>query len=336
MRIFVILCSLSFLAVGLFFGLFFFPGFGPAREQRVVIPHGASAIVVADTLAAHELVFSSELFLLYVRIFGDAGRLRAGHYTMQTKWSMRTLLRVLVSPNTHARLIRVTIPEGFSMRQIAGLLGRSHLGVTSQELLGYWHGAVFSDYLGKYAYLQTLPTASVEGYLFPDTYFFSQNSTPKSITGLFFDAFDNRIVRRWQSALVSANRPLRGLHDYLTLASLIEKEARLRSEMPRIAGVFLNRLKKGMPLATDPTVLYALGELRRPLLYRDLTVVSPYNTYRNRGLPPTPIASPGMAAFEAALHPEAHAYYFFVALPKGGGAHTFTRTYREHLRVQGY
>jgi UPF0755 protein len=304
-------------------------------NQLVYIPANASARQVATVLDSAELVVSDRIFLIYARLLGKSRLLRAGYYDMAPSWSMYKVLSVLTSPTTHSRLIRVTLPEGYALRQMADVL--SEKGVSpSENLLAYWNTMAISDYKFLYPYLEEIPTSSVEGYLFPDTYLFTPNSSPKDVTGVLLAAFDQKIFKVWEST-VSRNVRLKNFHDYLTLASLVEKEAVFRDEMPRISGVFLNRLRLGMPLATDPTIVYALGDVwRSQVLYKDLTVDSPYNTYKNKGLPPTPIASPGVAAFAAVLAPESHTYLFFVALKNGGGRHVFTRSYREHLAAQGY
>ena len=332
------LSLLGLLGIALLVLLLFCPNrFSPSPNTLVYIPNHASARQVAHILDRSEMVFSDRLFLLYARLLGRSRDLRAGYYDMSPEWSMYRVLETLCSPNTHARLIRTTIPEGYSLRQIAALLSQKGVAPSS-ALLAYWQTTVFKDYGQKHPYLMAIPTASVEGYLFPDTYLFVANSTPKDVTGMLLETFDKKVFSLWQaSAGVSKNVLLKDFHAYLTLASLVEKEAVFRDEMPRIAGVFLSRLRLAMPLGTDPTIVYAMGEVwRSQVLYRDLKIDSPYNTYKNRGLPPTPIASPGIAAFQAVLSPEKHDYLYFVALKGGGGRHVFTRSYREHLAVQGY
>jgi len=261
--------------------------------------------------------------------------LRSGYYDMSSDWSLYRVLETLTSPTTYARLVRTTIPEGYALRQMAELFASKGIA-TEESLMRYWTSTVFSDYGAKYAYIMAASDASVEGYLFPDTYFLAPNSTPKVVTGMLLDAFDKKIFKLWDASS-SRNSILKDFHDYVTLASLVEKEAVFRDEMQTIAGVFLNRLRLGMPLGTDPTIVYAMGAVwRSQVLYKDLEIDSPYNTYKNRGLPPTPIASPGVAAFQAVLSAERHTYLYFVALKEGGGRHVFTRSYREHLAVQGY
>lgn len=322
--------------MGLVVGALFCPHrFSPAPKILVYIPPDASARKISEIMYSSGMIFSDRVFLQYARLLGKSRMLRAGYYDMLPEWSMYEVLDVLSSPTTQSRLVRTTIPEGYALRQIAQLFASK--GIAPEEsLMRYWRSTVFSDYGAQYPYLKAVSTASVEGYLFPDTYLFAPNSSPKMVTGMLLAAFDKKIFKLWEKSS-SRNVLLQDFHAYLTLASLVEKEAVLRDEMPIIAGVFLNRLRLGMPLATDPTIVYAMGDVWRPqVLYKDLKIDSPYNTYKNKGLPPTPIASPGVAAFQSVLAAEKHVYLYFVALKDGGGRHVFSRSYREHLAVQGH
>jgi len=155
----------------------------------------------------------------------------------------------------------------------------------------------------------------------------------KQIVNMFLKQFDKTIYAYWKSNATTNNMPL-SFHNYLTMASIIEKEAKHAEEMPTIAQVFYNRIKKKMPLASDPTVIYALGlSTKGKVYYSDLKVNSPYNTYINKGLPPTPIGAPGLQAFKSALAPSPNAYLFFVANQQTG-KHVFTKNYKDHLAVQ--
>jgi len=317
-------------------GLLFSPHrFSPAPKILVYIPPEASARKVSEILASSEMIFSDRLFLIYARLLNKSRTLRAGYYEMSPEWSIYKVLEILSSATTHARLVRTTIPEGYSLRQMAQLFAEKGIS-PAESLMAYWRSGVFLDYGTRYPYLMAVDEVSVEGYLFPDTYLFAPNSSPKAITGMMLDAFDKKIFKLWEASS-TRNILLKDFHDYVTLASLVEKEAVFRDEMPTIAGVFFNRLRLGMPLGTDPTIVYAMGDVWRPqVLYKDLKIDSPYNTYKYKGLPPTPIASPGVAAFQAVLSSERHRYLYFVALKNGGGRHVFTRSYREHLAAQGY
>src|SRR5690606_4796977 len=171
----------------------------------------------------------------------------------------------------------------------------------------------------------------LEGYLFPDTYVFTRTTTEKHLIAGMLDGFQRALERALgDEGLQRAEDLGLTVHEVVTMASIIEREAQVAAERPLIAAVYHNRLRIGMKLDADPTVLYALGRTDGRLLYEDLEVDSPYNTYRNPGLPPGPIASPGEAAIRAALHPADVDYLFFVAKGDGSGEHLFARTYEEH------
>ena len=175
----------------------------------------------------------------------------------------------------------------------------------------------------------------MEGFIYPDTYYFAKGETLYTICDTFFNQFKRVILPLWESAPSQKGTPKQRFNFYevLTMASIVQKEARHTDEMPKISSVFYNRLKKMMPLGADPTVVYGLGLTTKKLVtYKDTRSTSPYNTYKVFGFPPTPIASPGKKAFIAAIKPLTTPYYFFVA--RKDGYHIFTKTYAEHLAVQ--
>jgi len=169
------------------------------------------------------------------------------------------------------------------------------------------------------------PKSGLEGYLYPDTYAFRPNTRPRDMVQAMIDVFTSRF---YEPNRVRIEQSGHSLHEIVTIASLVEREAKVERDRARIAGVIENRLKAGMRLQIDATVLYALGHHKSRVMYKDMAVESPYNTYRHKGLPPGPIASPGMPSLRAALAPEKNPYLFYVAGP--GGAHIFSRTEREH------
>jgi len=288
---------------------------------RVVIPPGATLADVADTLSARDVIGSTTLFKAYARVRRAQTRLRAGTYDMETGTSFHAALRQL----TQGRLATVpmTIPEGFRLRQmvdrIASVTGRS-----GDDVLAALEDSSRATALG-------LPGPTLEGYLFPDTYRFTQ--------GVGIDAVIEAMVARYESAWTPERRALleaSGMTEAeaVTLASIVQAEARQTTEMPRIAGVYRNRLDRGWMLQADPTVLYALGGYRARLLFAAIDSVAdhPYNTYAQYGLPPGPIGSPGERARDAALAPEGHDFLYFVAFPDG--SHAFTRSLAEHNRAR--
>jgi UPF0755 protein len=193
-----------------------------------------------------------------------------------------------------------------------------------------WSSALEQSY-PDYGFLPPGQEAGrLEGYLFPDTYFLADSATAHTIVAMMLQQFQN--VWREEDFAAAAAAIGRSMHEVVTVASMVEREAMLEAEMPRIAGVIYNRLQTDMLLQIDATVLFALGEHKDVVSLRDLTVDSPYNTYIYPGLPPGPIAAPGRAALSAALYPETHDYLYYMAV--GDGSHAFNQTYAAHLEAQ--
>lgn len=280
---------------------------GPAI---VVIPKGKGVAPIAELLERQRVVASAYVFRAGVRLTGNQGRLRAGEYEFPTGVSPRGVMDVLVNGRTVVR--KLTIPEG----------------ATTAQALRTLHSA--------YGLQGELPRTPEEGSLLPDTYHYSYGDQRHDLVARMEQAMVEVTTRLWRGR--SKDVPLNSPHEAIILASIVERETALGTERPLIAGVFVNRLKRGMALQSDPTVAYgiALREaipdrvLRRPLTRADLSAPSPYNTYLNKGLPPHPIANPGRAALEAVLHPAATKALYFVA--DGNGGHVFARTLAEHNR----
>lgn len=285
---------------------------------RVVIPPGSTFRVAADSLERAGVIRSKGLFRLYASFGGHDRRIRAGTYLMSRGMSWGAVVRALTEGT--GLLHTVTIPEGFAIADIAPLVARS-LGVQVESV----QVAVRDSALRRRL---DVPTATLEGYLFPDTYSFPDGTTGRAAVETMVKRFEQVWQPEWADRLQSLAM---SRHDVLTLASIVEKEARLAPERPVIAAVYLNRLRVGMRLQADPTVQYALGTHVARLLYKDLDVESPYNTYKYKGLPPGPIASPGRASIVAALNPAAVPYRFFVAHPDGH--HEFHVDYASHERA---
>lgn len=300
-------------------------------QFRVIyIPHGSSTKTIATLLETQGLIRYRSLFWVFAKVTRKERLIWSGYYNMSPHFNFLEVFRVLTEPTPYSRLIRITIKEGQSLHQIATLLESKGL-TNANQFKSYIQQDAKFEFLSTFEWLEKIPTSNLEGFLFPDTYLFPPMASDQLITQTMLRAFHNTIVSFWNVA--SPNTHL-DFYSAVVLASMIEKESGHDSEMPLVSSVFHNRLSIHMPLASDPTVVYALGlDWKSIVYYRDLKIDSPYNTYRVRGLPPTPIASPGLAAFKAAVLPVASSYLFFVAKP-GGGGHIFTKTYREHLAVQ--
>ena len=293
---------------------------GGSKTVMVTIPRGASASRVARILAQQGVIRSPLGFRMQVRITGKASKLKPGAYQLDTGMTPLKIIAILSSGETIARW--VTIPEGFTVRQIAKRLASQGLVDEDRFLQLALNGG--SSFRTSFSH-----PASLEGYLFPDTYLVPPGGTEEDVINEMLVAFDKKVVRVLSSDIAGSNLSLQQI---VTLASLIEREARVPKDRRLVAAVLRNRLAKGMRLQCDATVLYSLGEHKDRVLYRDLEVDSPYNTYRHAGLPPGPIASPGFACIEAALHPADADYLYYVARPDG--SHIFSRTLEEHQHAK--
>lgn len=290
-------------------------GDGGRGAARVVVPRGAGLAQAADSLASAGVVRSATLFRLYARFRGSDRPIKAGTYRFDRGASYGFILEAMRAGK--GMVLSVTIPEGYTVAQIAQVLSR-RLGVPPDSV----HAAVRDTAL---LHELDIPTPTAEGYLFPDTYTFLPGTTARAAVGVMVRRFEMVWRPEWTARLDTLTMTR---HDILTLASIVEREARLAEERPVIAAVYMNRLRDGMLLQADPTVQYALPEYQSRLLYRHLAIESPYNTYKYKGLPPGPIGAPGRASIEASLYPANVPYKFFVAYPDGH--HEFRRTLAEH------
>ena len=290
-----------------------------APVRRVTIPQGSTFAAAADSLRSAGVLNSPRLFRLYASITGRDRDIKAGTYLLEPGLSWNELIQAL----TAGRGIEqsVTVPEGYALREIVPLLSRD-IGAPVESL---WAAARDSGIRRRLK----VPTPNLEGYLFPDTYRFMFGASARQAVNDMVRRFEEVWDPAWNARVAAMGM---SRHEVITLASIVEKEARLAEERPVIAAVYHNRLRQGMPLQADPTVQYAIGEHRTRVLYRDLKIDSPYNTYRNRGLPPGPIASPGRASIEAALFPANVPYRYFVAHPDGH--HEFRVTFEEHTAAR--
>lgn len=294
-------------------------GGGPdpdAAPVRVVVPQGASFRAAADSLASAGVIGSGTAFRTYARVRGRDGGLKPGTYAFVPGTSWDELLTAL--NDGRGLVASVTIPEGWALAQIIPAVAKA-LELPEDSVIAAVRDTALLRRL-------EIPIETVEGYLFPATYTFAIGTSARSAVGEMVAEFERRWQPEWGAALEaqSMNR-----HQGVTLASIVEREARVATERPTIAAVYHNRLRINMPLQADPTVQYARGEHTNRVLYRDLEVDSPYNTYRNPGLPPGPIGSPGSASLAATAAPADVPFLFFVAHPDGH--HEFRRTYAEHL-----
>jgi len=287
--------------------------------SKVLIPEGASFSEVARILKERGVVRSRWWFELYGRLRGITERVKAGEYFLSASMSPQEIADTLVK----GRVVtyKVTIPEGLTAREIASLLKDKGIIEDEQEFVRLAFDREFVRSLG-------LEGETVEGFLFPDTYFFPHRCPPRLVIQEMVANF-----RRVYTPEFSERARELGLSDFevVTLASIIEKETGRSEERPLVSAVFHNRLRKGMPLCSDPTVIYGIEEFDGNLRKEDLQRPSPYNTYLFAGLPPTPISNPGKDSLLAALYPAPVDYLYFVS--RNDGTHYFSSNFRDHQRA---
>lgn len=278
---------------------------GPLTERtEVVIEAGRSLRKIAKQLYRAGIISSPSVFEIGARASGSALAIKAGEYSIPERASAKMVLSILTSGNTYIR--RLVVPEGLTSHQIVALMN------------------------GKYGLMGAVDREPQNGTLMPDTYYYSYGDTKADLLKRMANGMQRAIDELWEGREKSLS--FKNPQEAIIMASMVEKETAKDSERGHIASVFHNRLKKGMKLQSDPTVIFALtdgvGELNRSLTYKDLRVENGYNTYVVAGLPIGPISNPGYASLKAVLHPDETDDLYFVADGKGG--HTFSKTYGEH------
>lgn len=314
--------TIGLVAVGLWLRAQLAP-VGAGQARVVQIPAGADSFEIASRLKQEGLIRNEIAFQVGLQRWGLRGKLKAGYFELSPAMSPQEIAQVIASGRQAT--VKVTIPEGFTLAQIARRIGETNV-CSAEE---------FTKAATPERALRLdipLPTdrrlQSLEGYLFPATYVFEYGTDPRSLVDEMLKTFRARVIEGLATDLAQSRF---SLHEVVTIASMIEREARVPQDRPLIASVIYNRLSKGLRLQIDATVLYALGKHKDRLSHKDLRVDSPFNTYRHTGLPPHPICSPGEASLRAALHPAKTDYLYYVARPDG--SHVFTRTYAQHLKA---
>jgi len=316
------------------------PASSYSRPVRFTVETGMAARTIGSELQRFGLITDSELFEAYVRLNGLDAKIQAGTYILDPSMTLREVVEAL--QHAEVESVSITVLEGWRLEQTADYLTKA--GVLSDPAQGEAYRALATTTVidtDRYPFLRERPPgATLEGYLFPDTYEIpAENATAMDVLTRQLDNFAARVLPLYEEARQKGTTTLT-LHEVLTLASIVEREAVVREERPTIAGVYLNRLAGGIKLEADPTVQYAMGYQqasgqwwKTPVSLEEYsTVNSPYNTYLNAGLPPGPIAAPGLSSIEAVLNPEQHDYLYFVALPDDSGRHVFAKTFEEQVQ----
>lgn len=294
-----------------------------ARDVEFEIPMGASTNKIAQVLKENDLIDSIFFFKVETKLKGYGGKYRYGLYKMNTSMSSDEIMHILSTEGATKNTVSVTIPEGYTIKQIGQKLEEAKL-FTKEEFYDECKNGTFDfKFLDKNA----KGDYYLEGFLFPNTYEFYDDATPNDVITIMLKAFDDNIN---DEDYLKAEKLGYSFRDVITVASIIEREVKEPTERPMVAGVVYNRLKKNMALQMCSTIQYILGEQHDKLYDVDLQIDSPYNTYMYPGLPIGPISNPGKASIDAALNPVSHDYYYFVLMDEKTGKHYFSKTFEEH------
>ncbi len=291
------------------------------KPKVLSIPKNANLKQITEILFENDVIYSETTFKIAAKLLGLDDKLFPGTYTFKNGLSNLEVLRI-ISVAEQPTVIKITIREGLTVKQTAALLHNKYNLDSSK----------FLRIVNDREYLKSslkLDVTNIEGYLSPNTYIFQSEPDEENLIRMMV----NETKRIFSDSLMEIIRSKNmSMHEILTMASIVEGEARKEEERPIIAGVYYNRLKKRMPLEADPTVQYSIKDGPRRLFYRDYKTPSPYNTYLHPGLPPGPVNNPGEKSIMAAINPAKHPYIYFVA--DGTGGHIFTKTHSEHINAK--
>lgn len=300
---------------------------------EVSIPSGTGSAAIAKLLEEHGIIRSGMVFSAYLKYKQEGGRFQAGDYQLAPGMTLAQIIDKLNRGDViKEEMIRFTIPEGYTVLQIADKLAAE--GIVNKDAFL----ALAAD-ASKWTqpWIKSIPDKAelryrLEGYLFPETYEMKKESTEQAVLDRMLSEWEKKqksLPQGWEAQMDKLGLDLHGI---LTVASLVEREVAVDEERSLVAGVIYNRLKQKMPLQIDATVQYLFDKQKERLFEKDLQTQSPYNTYLNAGLPPGPIASPGLLSIKAALFPEETKYLFYVTKKDGSGRHLFAETFEEHKK----
>lgn len=292
-------------------------------EKKVVeIPKGATTGKIATLLYNDKLIKSELGFKSVSKSKKADGKMKAGRYEVSASMRPSEMIQLFVQGKTVFEGIKVTIPEGYNNRQIIDVLVQAGLGTKD----GFEDALKNTPY--DYAFLKGVDRKyDLEGFLFPDTYYINPGMSEAKIIDMMLKRFAEIFTPKYMARVEELGYDM---NTFMSLAAIVEREAKVDAERPKIAGVFYNRLKIDMLLQSCASVQYILNEPKAVLTFKDIKIESPYNTYIHKGLPPSPIASPGEKSIVATLYPEKHDYLYFVVTNLGDGSHYFGKTGAEH------
>lgn len=302
------------------------------RDIAVEIPEGATTKIIANTLENNGVINNAFMFVLGAKMNGYDGRFKYGSYILNTTMSDDEIMEILITQGAKATQIKITIPEGYSVYQIADMLEEKGI-CTADEFIQAANKLDYDyDFMEYIQVREDEKSVALEGYLFPDTYFVAEDATAEDVVNTLLTQFDEVFTSDYYRRAKQLGYTI---DEIITMASVIEREAKINEERPKMASVIYNRLDQGITLGMCSTILYAQGRVGEPvtrLLYEDLEIKSPYNTYKNAGLPLGPISNPGKKSIEAALYPDKTDYLYFVLINEETGEHHFSTTLDEQDR----
>lgn len=303
------------------------------KPVSVKVEPGSGTRDIADQLERQGLIRSSDLFLLYLKWHGEGSRFQAGAYEIRPGITFAQIVDKLNRGEVvQEETVRLTVPEGYTVMQIIELLEEHGYNRDQLLKLAHSHPPAVKSASAAAIPADTKLRIPLEGYLFPETYEFKKGTTEQEVLDAMAVELDRKLTQLpegWRMRLEALNITF---HQFLTLASLIEREVAVASERALVSGVMYNRLRMKMPLQIDATIQYLFDKPKELLYNKDLQIESPYNTYLNAGIPPGPIASPSLAAMKAALYPAETKYLFYVTKKDGTNEHLFAETFEQHLR----
>lgn len=322
----ILVVILSIVGIG---GVYFvYSEIGPYNKSNndeviVEIPSGSSTKAIATILADNSLIKNEMVFTYNAKISGQASSFKAGKYSLKQSQTNNEMIDIIASGRVVVEGIKVTFPEGLTYSETIDILVKNDLG-DEEVFVEYIYSP--EEFYDDFEFLDEEDITTLEGFLYPSTYYFDEKSDEKQILTVML----NQFKKVYNDVLVDEieNTDMT-LQEIVNLASIVEKEAIFDEDRPIIASVFFNRLDINMPLQSDATLQYAFEERKEIVLYKDLEIDSLYNSYKNRGLPPTPISNPSVESIEAVIYPKQTDYLYFVATMQGGN--NYSTTYQQHL-----
>ncbi|MCK5475535.1 MAG: endolytic transglycosylase MltG [Candidatus Pacebacteria bacterium] len=297
-----------------------------SAKQEFVIESGESVRQIANKLESESLILGRNYFEIYIWQEKLASRLQAGKYELSRSMTIGQMVNLFVGGEIVGNEISITIPEGYSVKDIDRTLAENNL-INEGEFINFDEN-INQELLSKYGFLEDKPKGiGLQGYYFPDTYKYYNNSPIEDVVAKMLSNFDAKLTSDLRSEIKKQNKTI---FEVIILASIVEKEAGNAKDMSKVASVFQNRLDIGKALESDATVNFITNSGRSQSTYEDLKVDSPYNTYKYKGLTPGPISNPGIDAIKATIYPSKTDYYYFLTEKENGKA-IFSKTYQEHL-----